>query len=106
MRKVSGERGGGAWERRIGWAKKGVLAPDSEFRWIGWAVGTGVNIGMVWHGRGLGIRLWWEGWEGWRGEGARGFKGLSQQKCRKVKMEGEMRAGSPNVLHYRITRAW
>ena len=40
MRKVSGERGGGAWERRIGWAKEGVLAPDSEFRWIGWAVGT------------------------------------------------------------------
>lgn len=40
MKKVSGQRGGGAWERRIGWAKEGVLAPDSEFRWIGWAVGN------------------------------------------------------------------
>lgn len=71
--------------------KEGVLAPDSEFRWIGWAVGTRTVPTQYWHG------LAWEevlalDMEG--GRRGRGAKGLSQQKCPKVKMEGKMRPRS------------
>ena len=45
MRKVSGERGGGAWERRIGWAKEGVL-------------GIGYGIPLDWLGGGVRSQYW------------------------------------------------
>lgn len=98
--------------------RRGLGAAD----WLGegGGLGTGFGIPLDWLGGGDRSQYWhglaWEevlaldyggrvGRDG--GErGSRGIEGLNQQKCRKVTMEGEMRAGSPNVLHYRITRAW
>jgi hypothetical protein len=77
--------------------KEGVLAPDSEFRWIGWAVGT--DSILAWFGMGGGLGIRYGGRDG--GEGGQGIEPTGVFKSE----DGGQDEGEINQKHL-LTRAW